>query len=64
MSTNVMPEGESIRKAVKWVSSELGGGSEKSVQQLVNEAVTRFDLSPKEAEFLIGFYRDASRGGA
>lgn len=55
--TNVMPEGDAIRKAVKWISAELEGEPQKSLQKLVNEAVQRFDLSPKEAEFLIGFYR-------
>jgi len=28
----------------------------KSLQQLVNEASLRFDLSPKDAEFLLNFY--------
>ena len=60
--TNVMPEGDAIRKAVKWISAELEEGPEKSLQKLVNEAVQRFDLSPKEAEFLIGFYRKSKTG--
>ena len=55
--TTVMPEGEAIRKAVKWISAELEEDVNKSIQRLVNEAVTRFDLSPKDAEFLTAFYR-------
>jgi len=55
--TTIMPEGEALRKAVKWISAELDENSDKSVQKLVNEAVTRFDLSPKDAEFLMSFYR-------
>ncbi len=55
--TTIMPEGEAIRKAVKWISGELQEDPKKSLQKLVNSAVTRFDLSPKEAEFLTDFYR-------
>ncbi|HYA40197.1 MAG TPA: hypothetical protein VEF34_02755 [Syntrophobacteraceae bacterium] len=55
--TTIMPEGEALRKAVKWISAELDENMDKSVQKLVNEAVTRFDLSPKDAEFLMSFYR-------
>ena len=60
--TNIMPEGEAIRKAVKWISAELDQEPRKSLQKLVNEAVQRFDLSPKEAEFLMGFYRKSKTG--
>ena len=52
-----MPEGEAIRKAVKWISGELQEDPNKSPLKLVNNAVLRFDLSPKEAEFLTEFYR-------
>ncbi len=59
--TTVMPEGDALRKAVKWISAEINDNPDKSVQKLVNEAVTRFDLSPKDAEFLISFYK---KGGS
>jgi hypothetical protein len=52
-----MPDGESIRKAVKWISDVLQEDPNKSRQKLVNEAVLRFDLSPKDAEFLTNFCR-------
>ena len=56
MST-IMPEGDAIRKAVKWISAELQENPGKSRQKLINDAVLRFDLSPKETEFLIEFYK-------
>jgi hypothetical protein len=59
--TTVMPEGEALRKAVKWISAEINDNPDKSVQKLLNEAVTRFDLSPKDTEFLISFYK---KGGS
>ena len=52
-----MPEGDAIRKAVKWISGELKEDPNKSVQKLVNNAALRFNLSPKETEFLTEFYR-------
>ncbi len=55
--TNIMPEGEAIRKAVKWISAEMDEDAKQSLQKLVNDAVSRFDLSPKEAEFLSAFYK-------
>jgi hypothetical protein len=59
--TTVMPEGEALRRAVKWISAEINDNPDKSVQKLVNEAVTRFDLSPKDTEFLMSFYK---KGGS
>ena len=55
--TTIIPEGEAIRKAVKWISDELQEDPNKSVKKLINNAVLRFDLSPKDAEFLTEFYR-------
>ena len=54
---NVMPEGEAIRKAVKWVSAELQENPKRTTQELVNDAISKFDLSPKDADFLLQFYR-------
>jgi len=54
----VQPEGEQVRKAIKWISAELQYGKEKkSAGKLVEEACGLFDLSPKEAEELANFYR-------
>jgi hypothetical protein len=52
----LLPDGEDIRRAVKWVSGNLQENPGQPVQQLVHEAIFKFDLSPRDAEFLIGFY--------
>ena len=52
----IMPEGEAIRKAIKWISGKKQEDPKKSLQQLSSDAVLRFDLSPYEAEFLRKFY--------
>jgi hypothetical protein len=59
--TTVMPEGEALRRAVKWISAEINDNPDKSVQKLLNEAVTRFDLSPKDTDVLMSFYK---KGGS
>lgn len=57
--TTIMPEGEAIRKAVKWISASIEAKENVQLKKLVQDAVERFDLSPKEAEFLQEFYRKA-----
>ena len=52
----LLPEGEDLRRAVKWVSGNLLENPEQPVQSLVHEAIFKFDLSPRDAEFLIKFY--------
>jgi hypothetical protein len=52
-----MPEGEDLRKAVKWISQNLEDDPNKKLLRLVEQATFRFDLSPKDAEYLINFFR-------
>ena len=53
---DLLPDGEDLRRAVKWISSHLQEDPGQPVQLLVREAIFKFDLSPKDAEFLIGFF--------
>lgn len=52
---SIQPEGEELRKAVKWVSEKRKFNSEKSLNELIEEACLKFDLSPIDAEFLARF---------
>jgi hypothetical protein len=52
----LLPDGEDLRRAVKWISGNLLENPDQRVQPLVQEAIFKFDLSPLDAEFLIGFY--------
>jgi len=61
MST-VMPEGENIQKAIKWISSNFEENNAQPVQPLIEKAVFKFDLSPKDTEFLAGFFRNRQAG--
>jgi len=58
---DTLPEGEDLRRAVRWVSSRLQDSPGQPLQSLVREAVFKFDLSPKDAEFLIGFFRQRKK---
>ncbi len=53
---DLLPDGEDVRRAVKWVSGILQENPEQPVQSLVHNAIFKFDLSPKDADFLIRFY--------
>jgi hypothetical protein len=53
---NIMPEGENIKKAIKWISSNLEEKDYQPLPILIEKAVFKFDLSPKDADFLTGFF--------
>ncbi len=50
---SIQPQGEEIRRAVKWVSEEQKFNTQRSVKDMVEEACLKFDLSPQEADFLM-----------
>lgn len=50
---SIQPQGEDLRKAVKWVSEERKYNPEKEVKAIVQDACMKFDLSPKDADFLL-----------
>ena len=54
----IQPQGESVRQAVKWISSEKKEDDEKNLVKLIQEAAIRFNLSPKDEEFLRTFYSE------
>jgi hypothetical protein len=62
MST-ILPRGESLRRAVRFVSDRLREEDPPPLAKLVSEATLRFDLKPNEGEYLIQFYREAERLG-
>ena len=55
--TTLQPEGDDLRKAVKWISDERQYGDPKPLIKLIEEASLKFDLSPIDAEYLISFFR-------
>jgi hypothetical protein len=51
-----LPEGELLRRAVRWISEQRELVSKPSLAELIDEAGKRFNLSPKDSEFLILFF--------
>lgn len=54
----IQPKGEPLRQAVKWISAQRQQDEGKALTSLIQEAALRFNLSPKDEEFLRGFYRE------
>jgi hypothetical protein len=54
MST-IMPKSELVKRALEWISEKCKEGG--SFQKLVDEAAMRFNLSPKDVEFLNKFFK-------
>lgn len=57
--TTIMPESENVQKAIKWVSANLEENNQP-LQKLVEKAVFKFDLSPKDTDFLTKFFRESN----
>jgi hypothetical protein len=54
----IMPQGEDLRKAVKWISEERQSSPPRNLAKLVEEASVKFDLSPADGEFLFKFFKE------
>ncbi len=52
----IMPDGEEIKQAIKWISAQLEQKNNEPLAMLIEDAVFKFDLSPKEADFLTRFF--------
>lgn len=52
---SILPEGENLRKAIKWIAEERLSTPEKNLAALINDASKRFDLSPGDSDFLCRF---------
>lgn len=55
----VQPEGEDIRRAVKWISEERKYNPKATSAKLIEAACLKFDLSPMDAEYLRNFLKKA-----
>lgn len=58
--TTVMPQSELLRKSVNWIS-EQRAETGKSLGKLIEEAGMRFNLGPKDQDFLRQFLSEAKQ---
>ncbi len=55
--TTIQPKGEKIRQAIKWISDKLQEDEKNPVSTLIQEVGQLYNLSPKDEEFLLSFYK-------
>lgn len=53
----IVPQSELVKRAIQWIAEGKEDGS-KTMKKLVDEAALRFNLGPKDVEFLDKFFRD------
>ena len=55
---DIGPHGESVRKAIKWISDKRQYEPETCgpLAKMIEQAALKFDLSPKDQEFLFRFF--------
>lgn len=57
--TTVMPQSELMRKAVAWIGEQKAAGT--PLGKALEEAGMRFNLGPKEQEFLREFFKNPGK---
>lgn len=55
---SLQPQGEALRKAVKYISEEKSANPEMSLNLLIQNACMKFDLTPKDTDYLDQFYKE------
>lgn len=53
----IMPQGELMRRAVAWIDTQRAA-TDQPLSALIDEAALRFNLSPKDTDFLVGFFKE------
>ena len=53
---SLQPQGEQIRKAVKWISAQRTETPGRALPDLIEKAGAKFHLSPSEEEYLLRFF--------
>lgn len=58
----VMPEGAAVRKAVQWISKMREENTGMALALLIEQACMRYNLSPKDGDFLHRFFAEQAGG--
>jgi hypothetical protein len=53
-----LPEGDDLRRALKWLSERRQEDPAAPRGKLIDEAALRFDLSPVDVEFLLSSWKE------
>ena len=49
---DILPSGDKMKKTLCWISEMIKTHPDKTRKQIISEAEIRFDLSPKECDFI------------
>jgi hypothetical protein len=62
---SILPKGEQLRRAIRWISDERLNDPGANVSKLIGEACLKFNLPPKDADFLVNFFtlKDSEKSG-
>jgi hypothetical protein len=58
--TAILPEGTALRKGIHWISKAREEGKE-SLPVLIDQACIRFNLSPKDCDFIHRFFTEGDK---
>lgn len=58
---SLQPEGDAVRNAVKYISELRQESQALSIKKLIEQACLKFDLTPKDANFLTQFYKEQEK---
>ena len=58
--TTVQPQGEDLRKAVRWISEKRKYEPGQTLAVLIEKACLKFDLSPMDAEYLFNLLKQGN----
>ncbi len=58
---SILPEGEQLRRAIKWISDQRSENPKAMLPALIGEACLKFDLSPKDSDLLANFYAEQKK---
>jgi hypothetical protein len=53
---SILPKGEQLRRAIRWISDERLNDPGANVSKLIGDACLKFNLPPKDADFLVNFF--------
>lgn len=62
--TTIQPQGENLRRAVKWISAERRDNPKASLSKLIDQACLTYNLTPAEAADLDRLLREGDDGAA
>lgn len=61
MSTILEKRGDNVTRAINYIDEQLKSDSQKTPQQVISEAGAKFNLTPKDEEYLIRLFKNRTK---